>query len=154
HWPRPHPSKEPLEVRGAHAWKLVEAIGFASLFLAALWFRVSGLETVPEHSGDESYYGLQAERVCRGEVIALQTTSGNVLNPFLLGLDVALHAVARPSLTLLRVPSVIFGLLAVVLMLTLGARALDRTTALIAATLLMVMPVLIFESRMGLEMSQ
>ena len=134
--------------------KRLGVIGFASLFLVAFWFRVSNLEAIPEHNADESYYGVKAEHFERGQPIAFRTTSGNILNPFLLGLALPLHALATPSLTLLRVPSVVSGVLAVVLMLTLGARAFDRTTALIAATLLAVLPILVFESRMGLEMSQ
>ena len=137
-----------------HGIKRLGLVGFASLFLVAIWFRVSDLEAVPEHNGDESYYGIQAERLERGEAIALRTTSGNVLNPFLLGLALPLHAIATPSLTLLRIPSIVSSVLAVVLMLTLGSRAFDRTTALIAATLLAVLPILVFESRVGLEMSQ
>jgi hypothetical protein len=141
-------------VAGRAGWNLVALAGFASLFLAALWFRVSNLGAIPEHNADESYYGVQAERLVRGEPITARTTTGNLLNPFLLALELPLHAVAQPSLTLLRIPAVLCGVLAVILMFVLGSRALDWTTALIAATLMAVLPVLIYTSRMGLEQSQ
>ena len=46
------------------------------------------------------------------------------------------------------------GVLAVILTFVIGARTLDRTTALIATVLLAALPCVVYQSRVGLEMCQ
>lgn len=130
------------------------AAGFTILFAVALWFRVSSLGAFPGHNGDESYYGLQTARLLRGDSFAVRTPSRNLLNPYLVVLQSPFHLVARPSVWVLRTPAVLCGVLAVVLTYVLGARALDRTTALISSVILSTLPCAIYNSRVGLEMSQ
>jgi hypothetical protein len=129
-------------------------IALTCLFAVALWFRISSLEAIPGHNGDESYYGLQTARLLRGESFAFRTTSNNLLNPFLVVLQIPFHLLAKPSLWVLRIPAVLCGVLAVVLTYVLGSKALDRTTGLVAATLLAALPLAIFYSRVGHEYSQ
>jgi 4-amino-4-deoxy-L-arabinose transferase-like glycosyltransferase len=135
-------------------WACLLAAGFASLFAIALWFRVSSLDAFPWHNADESYYGLQTVKLLRGEPFALRTASGNVLNPYMVILLGLLHQVGTPSIWVLRVPAVFCGVLAVVATYVLMRRALDRTTALIAAALLAALPSTVYHSRVGLEQSQ
>jgi hypothetical protein len=127
---------------------------FAALFALAFWFRASSLGAFPWHDADESYYGLQTTRMLQGKTFEVRTFNRNILNPYLVGLEAALHLVARPALWVLRAPAVLCGVLAVLLTYVIGSRVLDRTTALIAAVLLAALPYAIHQSRNGLEMSQ
>jgi hypothetical protein len=130
------------------------AAGLAILFAAALWFRVSSLGAHPWHSADESYYGVQAAHLLRGEAFAVRTPSQSVTNPFLIALQVPFHLISRPSVWVLRAPAVICGILAIVLTYLMGARALDRGTAQIATVLMATLPCVVYQSRIGLEQSQ
>jgi hypothetical protein len=134
--------------------RLVFATALAALFAMAFWFRVSSLGAFPWHNADESYYGVQTARLLAGKVFATRTMNHNVLNPFLVAMEVPFHLLARPDVWALRAPAVICNVLAVVLTYVIGARVLDRTTALIAAMLLASLPCAIYNSRVGLEMSQ
>jgi hypothetical protein len=134
--------------------RLLLAVGFAVYFAAALWFRLSSLGAFPWHDADESYYGVQIARLLSGESFEVLTVNKNVINPFFVGLQIPLQMVARPSLWVLRAPAAFSGLLAVILAYVIGGRVLDRTTALIAAALLATLPCVVYQSRVGLEMSQ
>lgn len=138
-----------------HGSRQIAIATVLALFLVAFWFRASSLEGIPEgHNGDESFYGILACRILRGESFPVVTTSGNAVDPFYVGLQLPFYAFARPSVWVLRAPSAISGVLAVVLMLVPGARALGRDTALTAAMLLAALPVAINVSRVGCEFSQ
>jgi hypothetical protein len=141
-------------MRVADKPRLLLAVGFAVYFAAALWFRLSSLGAFPCHDADESYYGVQIARVLNGESFEVLTFNKNVINPFLVGLQIPLQMVARPSLWVLRAPAALSGVLAVILAYVIGSRVLDRTTALIAAALLATLPCVVYQSRVGLEMSQ
>jgi hypothetical protein len=134
--------------------RLLLALGFAVTFAAALWLRLSSLGAYPWHDADESYYGVQIARLVRGESFEVLTVNKNVINPFFVGLQVPLQMVARPSLWVLRAPAAFSGVLAVILAYVIGSRVLDRSTALIAAALLATLPCVVYQSRVGLEMSQ
>jgi hypothetical protein len=127
------------------------AVGLA--FVATLglgaWLRVTSLETLPEHLGDESYYGLQVLKLYRGEPCTIWTTSGNLMvYPILLA---PLLLVLKPTLWVLRVPAAASGILAFALMYPLGRRLLDRPTAALAAALMAMLPTAIVFSRFGCE---
>ena len=124
------------------------------LLAAGLWCRVTSLETAPVPSGDEAFFGTQAERLLRGGVVAGHTGSGKPVDVFYTALGAPLHGIFRPSFALERTPAVIFGVLAVLLTYALGRRILDRTTALIAAILLAVLPIAIIYSRLGWEYAE
>jgi hypothetical protein len=123
------------------------------LFAAALWLRTTSLEDIAEPNGDEAYFGIQAARLLNGETFAAQTGSNNILDPFTTGMQLPFLLFFGPSFWVLRVPSVISGILAVILAYTLGSRILDRATALIAAVLLATLPITIIFSRVGCEYS-
>ena len=130
------------------------AIPVAMLFAFGLWFRVSSLEALPEPDGDEAWYAVQYHRLLHGEPFSAQTPHGNPLSPFHAAIEVPLLLAFRPSLWILRMPSVIAGILAVILTYALGARLLDRRTALMASALMAVLPVAIIASRTGYESCQ
>jgi 4-amino-4-deoxy-L-arabinose transferase-like glycosyltransferase len=134
--------------------RLALAAGLMTLFTLAFWVRVSSLGAFPWHDADESYYGVQTAHLLQGKAFELRTTNKNILNPYLVAIQAPLHLMARPALWVLRAPAALCGILAVVLTYVIGARVLDRTTALIAAMLLAALPYAIHQSRVGLEMSQ
>src|SRR6202040_31302 len=102
----------------------------------AFWFRVTSLEAIPGHDGDESYEGTQVSRMLHGDQFTWFTTNGNLMDPFFLAMQVPFQLVSRPSLWVLRAPAVVSGSLAVALAFVLGARVLGRPTALVAAIFL------------------
>ena len=134
--------------------RLLLTAGFALVFAVALWYRLSSLGAFPYHNADESYYGLQTARMLQGEPFATRTMNHNILNPYLVGLQSLFHLLGGPSVWVLRAPAALFGLLAVILTYAIGRRVLDRTTALIASALLAALPCAVYESRVGLELSQ
>jgi 4-amino-4-deoxy-L-arabinose transferase-like glycosyltransferase len=124
------------------------------LLVAAVWFRITSLESIPEVHGDETWYGIQVGHLLRGEPFATRTFSGNPLNPFFSGLMVPLHLAVRPTGWILRAPAVLCGILAVVATFVISRKVLDRTTATIAAVLLAVLPAAIVYSRTAFDCSQ
>ena len=137
--------------------KCIPWLGKASLWLllaAALWCRTTSLEAIPEVHGDETWYGLQVGHLLRGEPFETRTFSGNPLNPFFSGLMVPLHLAIRPTGWILRTPAVLCGILAVVATFVIGSKVLDRTTAMIAAALLAVLPAAIVYGRTAFDCSQ
>jgi hypothetical protein len=139
-------------VREPGRWLLAAA--FAGLFAVGVWVRISSLETLPDPDGDEAWYGVQASRFLRGEPYTFWTPHHNPINPFHTGIVGLLLLVFPPELWILRAPCLLTGLLAIPLMYRLGARVLDRPTALIAAGLMAVLPVSIVYSRTGYDGSQ
>jgi hypothetical protein len=133
---------------------VANTVNVVLLIGAACWIRLGSLEDMPAHLGDESYYANQVARLMDGKPFTVWTTSGNLLDPFFAVLEIPLLLAFKPSLWALRVPSAACGLLAVFFTYSLGRKILDRTTALIAATLLAALPVAIVFSRIGCEFSQ
>ncbi len=134
-------------------WAALLTIQLGLFFGVAAWLRVGSLGSVPWNNGDESFYGTQAARIVQGRWIATKTPSGNVVSPYLLAFEAPLHLVCRPSLVVLRIPSVACGIAAVVLAYVLGRRIFDRPTALIAAMYLAALPVENHISRLAREQS-
>jgi hypothetical protein len=139
---------------GHLAARLAFAFGLAVLFAFAFWVRVSSLGAFPWHDADESYYGVQTAHMLQGKAFEVRTVNKNVLNPYMVAMQVPLHLMARPALWVLRAPAALCGILAVVLTYVIGARVLDRTTALIAAMLMAALPYAVHQSRVGLELSE
>ena len=137
--------------------KGISWLGTASMWLllaAAVWFRTTSLEAIPEVHGDEAWYGIQVGHLLRGEPFATKTFSGSPLNPFFSGLMVPLHLAIRPTGWILRTPAVVSGILAVVATFVVGSKVLDRSTAMIAAALLAALPAAIVYSRTAFDCSQ
>ncbi len=129
-------------------------IGLGLLFAAALWLRVTSLGAIPWHNGDESYEGTELVHMLRGEPFTVFSQSGNLLSPFYLGLQAPFQIFGEPAVWKLRVAAMISGILAVLAAYFLGRKALDRSTAVLAAGLLAALPGAIFYARLGHEYSQ
>ena len=138
-----------------HRWMTgLSAVGLALVFAASVWFRVSSLDAIPWHNGDESYEGIELVRMLQGQRFTIFTTNGNLMSPFFLGLQLPFQWSTKPALWVLRVPAVISGILAIVLAYAIGRKALDRPTALLASAALAATPAAVVYSRIGHEYSQ
>ncbi len=124
------------------------------LLAGACWHRASHLASLPRHWADESYYGLMAQALIRGEPVFTRTSSGNLPDPFFVTLLVPMHLAFGASLTVLRATAVLCSLVALALLWRLGRKVLDPTTAMAATLLLAVTPVAIVYSRMACEFCQ
>ncbi|MDB5352501.1 MAG: hypothetical protein JWN86_3748 [Planctomycetota bacterium] len=124
------------------------------LFAFAVWCRVTSLKTSPPPTGDEAFFGVQADHLVQGERLSGKTGSGKLVDVFYTAVEAPLHLILPPSYTVQRIPAVIFGILAVILTYVLGSKFLDRPTALIAAGLVAAMPIAIIYSRLGWEYSE
>ncbi len=138
----------------ARTWRVLAALNFAGLILAAVTLRVWHLGTVPGLNGDEAWLGVQAAHLAAGEPVVWRTPTGNPINPFLLWPVAALHLVFGPSVVVLRVVALVSGLAALGVNWWLCRRVLDRNTALVSTALLAVMPITIAYSRFAWDASQ
>ena len=129
---------------------LLLAAALIPLFALAIWFRISSLN-MPAPNGDEAFYGVQVAKLLNGEAIASKTTSGNMINFLVIAAELPLYWMMGPSSYVIKIPGALAGLLAVIATYVLWRRALDRPTAVIAATLMAVLPVAIAECRIGAE---
>ncbi len=136
--------------------RLGRAAALIFLILAGIgiWFRVSSLGDLPEINSDEAWYGIQASRLLAGQPFAFKTYTESPINPFYTLLYVPLLLFSDPQPWIVRAPSAFCGVLAVILAATLLSRALDRTTGLITAFLLAVLPAAIGFARTGIDASQ
>lgn len=128
-------------------WAL--GLNLALLLGLALWFRVTSLAAMPEVIGDEYLESIKLSHWVSGKAVRFLVPSGNPINPLLGPAWVVLHHLHAPAPWLVRLPAACCGVLAVVLTYTLGARILDRPTALIASGLMAVLPIAIIFSRIG-----
>ncbi len=120
------------------------------ILAGALWFRSTSL-AMRAPNGDETFYGVQAAKLLQGENTASQTSSGNLLNLMVLLPEVPLYAILGPTDLTLMLPAALAGILAVIAAYFLIGNALDRTTGLIAGTLLAVLPIGIIVGRIAAE---
>jgi 4-amino-4-deoxy-L-arabinose transferase-like glycosyltransferase len=128
-------------------------IALVALYGLSAWFRISSLDSLPETDGDEAWHAIQLVHMLRGEAFSIRTEHGLPLSPIHAVLELPLLLLFKPSYSLLRIPSLFTGVLAVVLIYRLGERMFDRVTGLIASCMLAVLPVAIIFARTGYESS-
>jgi 4-amino-4-deoxy-L-arabinose transferase-like glycosyltransferase len=145
-----------IEFRQRMRWKWTHALVVAAIAMiaASVWLRVWRLDWIPGLNGDEAWYGAQAESLLSGQSFSWRTPTGNLINPFFLGLVVATHAFGGPSIGLLRSAAVVSGLAALAANYWLCGRTFDRRTALVSTTLLAILPTNIAYSRFAWDASQ
>ncbi len=119
----------------------------------AVIVRTVGLGRWPGINGDEAWYGANVQEWLAGRAAFLHTGVGNPLNPLHSVPLVALLRIMDPSPALLRVPEVMWGLLAVVLAYPLLAKPLGRRAAQFAVMLLAFSPAAVAYSRFGWDPS-
>lgn len=141
--PRAYPASRGLLIANAMA-----------LLTVAVALRAWQLGNIPGVNGDEAWSGVQAARLLAGESVDWWTPHGNPLNLFLVLPLAALQAVASPSFTLLRLPSLISGLAALVANYFLCRRAFDGRTAMVSTIFLALLPIDIAYSRFAWDASQ
>lgn len=111
------------------------------------------LEWLPGINGDEAWYGVNVQELLGGGTPFWHTGIGNPLSPLYSGQLLALSTIFEPSATVLRVPEVVLGLLAVALAYPLLRRSLGERPALIATLLLAVSPTAVAYARLGWDPS-
>ncbi|MEZ6071537.1 MAG: glycosyltransferase family 39 protein [Pirellulales bacterium] len=129
------------------------------LITVAVIMRVWRIDSVPGLNGDEAWYGVQAMQwtaAARGDggAFVWRTPTGNLVNPFFLLPQVAVHTWCGPGVATLRVTAVASGVLALLVNFLLCSRAFDRTTATVSTLLLAVLPQSIAYSRFAWDTSQ
>ena len=132
-------------------WLIVSAV---ALLTVAVALRAWQLGNIPGVNGDEAWSGVQAARLLAGESVHWRTPHGNPLNLFLVLPLAALQTVAAPSFTLLRLPSLVSGLAALVANYFLCRRAFDGRTAILSTIFLALLPIDIAYSRFAWDASQ
>jgi hypothetical protein len=124
------------------------------LGVAAVLCRVWALDRLPG-VGDEVWLSVRAIDFLAGKSIEWFSPTGNPLNPFLALPMVAVEAIhGSASVLNLRIPTLIAGLLAMVLAYPLTRKVVGRQRALIFAVLVWVVPVHIAYDRMGWDPSE
>jgi hypothetical protein len=124
-----------------------------AFFAAALVLRSVDLENTPGVNGDEAFYGFQAECLISGCPLPKATPTGHFINLFHVGLEVAFLHFSAPTITVLRLPALIAGVLAIILTYLLGRRVFGEATSALAAILLASSPTAIAFSRFGWDSS-
>ena len=134
--------------------RILGILASISLLAVAVWFRAWDLGRLPGVNGDEAWSGVQAERILRGQCVAARTPTGNPLNPFFMIPQVALHGVAEPSFTVLRLPALASGILALLVNFYLCRRALGARLAWLTTLIHAVLPINIAYGRFAWDASQ
>jgi len=106
-------------------------------------------------NGDEAWMGVQAMAALHhNPAFRWHTPSGNPLNLFLFVPELVLHAIARPSFGLLRLPAALSGIAALPVAFWFCRRAFGHRTAWIFTVLLAVLPINIAYSRFAWDACQ
>jgi hypothetical protein len=134
--------------------ELLLTINAGAMVLVALWFRCRWLGNLPGVNADETWYGVKALQLLRGQEVCLLTPTGNPLNPFFFGPLVLLHACFDPSIVLLRWLALGSGVAALAINWLLCRWVFDRRTAAISTVLLALLPINIAYSRFAWDASQ
>ena len=128
-------------------------MGLGAVLAVAVFFRGYALGRLPGINGDEAWYGVQAQRFLEGIDVQWRTPTGNLPGPLHLGLMMVLLKGVAPSFALLRVPSVLSSLGALVLAYVVGRRHFDRPTGALALVWMAVLPANIAYARFGWDPS-
>lgn len=125
----------------------------ASLVVIGVALRTIALGRLPGINGDEAWYGVNAHLVLDGEPAFLRTGIGNIVSPLHSGLLLPLERLAGPSFVLLRLPSVFWGCLAIVLAYPLLVRTIGTRAAVIMTGILALSPAAVSQARFGWDPS-
>lgn len=119
----------------------------------AMAARVVELSNIPGVNGDEAWYGVQIGRLLQGQPFDWKTPSRLPLNPFYVGLQAPFLALSPPEFWILRMPSLLAGVLAPLLLGLWAARPLGHRVAAWSAGFLIIAPVMIAYARFGWDSS-
>ena len=107
----------------------------------------------PGLNGDEAWYGVNVQEFLSGGMPFLRTPPGNLLSPLHSGVLLMLSTVFDASVALLRMPEILFGVLAVITAYPLLRAPLGKGTALVAAVLFALSPTAVAYARIGWDPS-
>jgi hypothetical protein len=130
--------------------RLIICVNVIAVFALGAWLRVTSLN-LPAVGGDEAFFGVQTARILHGKGPEWLTPSLRPINVFVIGSQAPLYALFGPSWVTIKAPAAMAGLLTLVATWLVLRKRADRTSAIIATTLAAVTPVLIVESRIGME---
>lgn len=134
---------------GAFVW-----INLAVILIGAVWLRAWKLDHLPAVNGDECWYGNFALDALNGRSPSFLTPNRNPVNPFYILPVIAVHALASPSILLLRSLPVLLGLLTLGINFAVARRLLGSVAAIVSTGLLAVMAVPIAYSRFAWDATQ
>lgn len=125
-----------------------------AIILFSMLFRLVGLDHIPGLNGDEAWYGIQAMSISQGHPWELWAPSARpLINIFLLLPLLFLHLFFDPAFWVVRAPSVVAGILAVLLAYRLFRDIIGRPAAISLALLTATLPINIAYSRFGWDPS-
>lgn len=128
-------------------------IALVAIILVGVIARLVWLDRLPGIDGDEARYGVSVHVFRDGGTPFWRTASGNLLNPFHSIPLYLLSFVMAPSGALLRMPEVIWGVLATVIAYPMFLRPLGPRAAVLVAVLLALNPTAIAYARFGWDPS-
>lgn len=131
----------------------VLALGAAALILGALALRIYALGRLPGMNADEAWYGIAALEFVDGGRFGMVTPNGNRLGPLQFGELAFLHLFFEPSVTMLRIPSLLSSVAAIALAYLAGKRLGGASTAWLAMLLMALLPINIAYARLGWDPS-
>ena len=132
---------------------LVNVLIICTLFFSLL-LRIIWLENIPGINADEAWYGIIALNIISGDYSQLVTPSGNLLNPFYILPVIILHFLFAPSFLLLRVTSLLSGILLIIFTYFAIKDLQNKKMALVVAIFIATLPLNIAYSRFGWDTSQ
>jgi hypothetical protein len=133
--------------------QLTAAAATALLLLWALADRIYALGRWPGINGDEAWYGVQLLRGFGGDLSSWRTPSGNLPGPLHLTLLGGLLHLLPQRLWVLRVPTVLSSVAAIVITFVALRRRFNREMGIIGALLQACVPVGIVYARLGWDPS-
>lgn len=143
-----HPRRRDEERLGTRGVIVLVAVVAAGFFV-----RIIALGRLPGINGDEAWYGVNVHLLLDGEVPFLRTGVGNILSPLHSGILLGIESLAGPSFALLRVPSVVWGCVAVAVAYPLFAPLIGAAAALMLTGVLALSPAAVSQARLGWDPS-
>src|SRR5688572_23562479 len=119
----------------------------------AIFLRLYEVHRLPGMQGDEAWYGLQARLLLSGAPIEWRTPTGNVPGMIHLWSLILLHSLFEPSLLLLRLPSILTSIAALLLAYAVGRRFFGQAAGMGSLVLMACLPVTIAYARLGWDPS-
>lgn len=138
---------------GVRERRIVSAL-IVALLGTAICFRLMHLSSMPGVSGDEGWWGVQANAWSSGRPYEATTTSGNPIDLFFLVPVAFVHELAPPSFLVLRAVPAFVNLLALPVAFWFVRRLYGGTTAWIHTVGLAILPTAIAHSRICQDPSQ
>ena len=131
----------------------VPSLCAVGLILVGLLLRIYALGRLPGVNADEAWYGIAALEFVDGGRFGMVTPNGNPLGPLQFAELTFLHLIFEPSVTMLRIPSLMSSVGAIALAYLAGKRVGGSSTAWLAMLVMAVLPINIAYARLGWDPS-